>query len=1143
MCGTKIPKNAISAQLKPKTGTLGTLIGGDLRERFQEAGLEAAGQRRNVTILFVDITGYTALSRKVDDEEVFYLIRQYLEQLAEDVYRYEGIVDKFTGDGLMAIFGAPIAYENNAERAVRAALDMLVGVGQLRQLAQIDYDVDLQVRIGLNAGEVVVGGVGSDVMMDYTAIGDTVNFASRLEGAAQPGSVYVSDSVYRQTKAIFDYDPRPSLTLKGYMHPVTAYRLTGVKRSQGLVRGIEGLRAPMIGRDLELKRLTNILDALLEKHTGQFAMVVGEAGLGKSRLTREFKAQIQKDSLHQFMTLEGQSLTYRRAVSYWLFQDVVKNTLGIQGDVPDDQLRTALRHRVEYISNLDEAGVLPFLEHLLALEPSDKAFAERIQYLEPGQLRQQVFLAVRDFLVALSLESPLILILEDLHWADDASLSLLNFLLDAVAEHQIFIYGITRPFGGGQLEDVQKQARQILRHRYTEVRLQTLLPIQSEVLLKEMLANSDLPDDFRTEIVKRSAGIPFYLEEMLRMLIDNKIIYQENDTWRVVEGMDPYTIGVPDTLEGLILTRFDRLDRGERRVLQVASVIGREFDLKILTTVVDQQGGIPLGEGILADLVAREYILPVPTQTQEARKRYNFKHVLTSDAIYKTILSRDREQLHGLVGNAIETLHELNLENQVELLADHFLRSPYQRRALHYLILAGQKAARDYANEQARQQFELALSLLPNVRYDPAQVLEIQMGLGSVLTLIGEYQAARTRYRSALEAVAAQDPQKFVAERSELHRRTGITFEQQGDFDKALISLGMAEAVLDDSLKPMSVVQANILSDIGWIHFRRGDIDTASELLNKALSLVIETEQLDVIASIYNRLGGVAYQRGDLVQASEFTRQSLEMRSRIGDNAAMARSYNNLGLLAYDLGEWDTALENYQECLDLQTRIGDAEALAFSYTNIAILQIDRGEFDIAKENLRNGLEYAEQIGAQFHIASAKMAFGRISIFQKKYVEALSHLDESLRIFNHIGGQEGLVEVYHLMGEAYFGNGAFDLSRSFVESSLELLVSLGRGDMSESPQYGRAQRLLGKIAIENQNWKEAREKLETSQKIFWSTKSLIELGRTEFELGRMELMENEPTLAKNHLNRAQKIANRLGARHDLASIERLLGEFA
>lgn len=726
---------------------IGIMMGSDLIERFRKAGLEASGQRRNVTILFADLSDYTVLAGHIDSEDLYHVIQKFIKIIIGDIYKYEGTVDKIIGDGVMALFGAPITHENNAERAVRAALDMQDDVALLStELKDCLVDTELKLHIGLHSGSVIVGGLGSNMMMDYTAIGDTVNLAHRLEESAPAGTILVSETVFRQTLAIFDYKNGTDLSLKGIKDPVKAYRLLGPKMLPGSVRGIEGLSAPFIGREEELNRLKEAVNDLVNHKRGQFVLVSGEAGIGKSRLTTEFKASVEK---YPIKILEGQSLTYRRSVSYWIFLQLLREYFQISMRTSRSQGHERLLKKTHDVLGDKSTSVIPYLEHLLSFDHSDSSAAERIAYLDASQLRQQIFLAVRDLLVMEAKKQPLVLILEDLHWADDASLDLLEFIVDALKHEPLMIYAISRSNREGKLGEIYEHTKSQITDRYKSIDLKGLNQQQSELLLNKLLAVSELPVSLSKGVLARAAGIPFFLEEILRMLIDEQHIRKDNGRWHIASDVDVVEMGVPETLQGLILARFDRLDQFHRKVLQVAAVVGRQFSVPVLAAAL-QLSDEDMLDFTLNQLVDKAFIGPQP---DAVGKEYQFRHVLTSDAVYSTLLRNRRNELHGHVGEAIEELFAGNLDGFIEVLAGHYLKSSNKTKALHYSLLAGHKASRDYANDQARIHFEHALELLSEVDHNIDQALEIFSGLGDVLTFVGEYSLAREYYQSALDSL------------------------------------------------------------------------------------------------------------------------------------------------------------------------------------------------------------------------------------------------------------------------------------------------------------------------------------------------------------------------------------------------------
>lgn len=1109
----------------------GVLMGPNLLERFRLAGLEARGQRRSVTVLFADLSSYTSLSQEIDSEDLYDLVQRFIPLLGESVYKYEGMVDKIIGDGLMALFGAPISHENNAERAIRAALDMQESVARLSKEFEGVTDFELKLHIGLHSGTVIVGGVGSNMMMDYTAIGDTVNLANRLEQVAEGGTVLASEAVYRATRALFDFEAIPELSLKGIRQPVTAFRLKGLKSHPESVRGLKGLKAPLVGREAEFEQLKEAALRLADRKQGCLALVTGEAGIGKTRLTAELKAYVNQTSLK---VLEGQSLTYRRSVSYWIFLGVLRDLFDISIETPGHLAHQQVASITRKLVGDQAEEILPYIEHLLGLEPVHSSGLQRLTHLDASQLRQQIFIAVRDLLVAKARNNPLILILDDLHWADEASLDLLAFLVEAVRREPLMVYAITRPFQNGPLEEIADQARKWPPDWFVEIPLKSLSPEQSDRLLNELLAIPDLPKDLRLQILQRASGIPFYLEEILRMLIDEQVIQQVEGNWRLVPGVRIGSLGVPDNLQELILARFDRLNSSQRKILQSASVIGREFSLPLLEEI------LPAGEAAelrprLSQLVEKAFLLP-PAESQESD--YLFRHVLTSDAVYSTLLRKDRNELHRQVGEAIERVYANRLENQVEVLASHFLRSKRLDRALHYLILAGQRAARDYANQQAKQHYQEALKLLPRVSHTTDQAVKVHDGLGDVMVFTGEYGEAREQYEFAFDLLV-KTGDAYSPEASALQRKIGTTFERQGEFDQALLHLAEAASILDRDPTPLPEDRASILNDMGWIHFLRGSFEDAQGFLSSAIQLVVSSRKYEVVASIYNRLGAVSYQQRNYGQAAENVRRSLELRETIGDMAGVARLYNNLGLLSLIQGNLSEAEANFRQCMERLERIGDAEGITLSYINLGLVQLDRGDLSGAEQNLLLGSASAEQIGHRFYYGLAMMYLGRLRSAQGQAEESERILEDCLKIFNELGAQDHIIDTLYYLGENSFVRSELADAAQWARQAARLLDDLDKEAKAISVQRGRILRLKGAIARKKGEIKKAELWLCESADIFNASNERLEWARTAHEKGLLEIEKQDIRAARRTFDEAQEVFAQIGASLDLVRVKEAL----
>ncbi len=1126
-CGTPLQAEPTPASQQPIQEFSGVMAGPDLLERFRKAGLEAAGERRKVVVLFADLTDYTSLSERIDGEDLYEIIQKYIRLLMECVYRYEGMIDKILGDGILALFGAPIAHENDAERAIRSAMDMQSALKRFNWELGTRIGSRLKMHIGLNSGSVIAGGIGLNDHLDYTVIGDTVNLAQRVGSVAESDTILVSEKVYHQTRKLFDYEEQPPQSLKGVSAPVITYQLGGAKTRPEALRGIEGMHAPLIGRQAEFEHLRRVVDTVTQEQHGELVLLEGEAGIGKSRLVLELKENLVKAP---WRILEGRSLTYRRSIPYWIFIELMREYFGIHGEQTDAEIRTRLAQGTSLTLGERSKDVLPYLEHLFSLSPSKEDYAERLRYLEGEQLRQQIFLAVKELWVAEAKRQPLLLILEDLHWADEASIKLFVFLLNSLKRFPLLLCGVSRSFSEDGLSEIISQASQRLPGHFKQMKVKALSKTQSAELFSGLVGNSDLPEAFEDQIIQRSSGNPLFLEEILRMLIDSKQIVRDNGTWEL--GKEGEAIGLPATLEALALTRLDRLLPEQRRIVQIASVIGREFDVRVLAEVVDVVSEKKL-ETVLSVLVQRGFIEPTP---KTGKRSYSFRHVITSDAIYGTLLRRERKELHAAVGAAIETVYADRIDEYIELLAHHYSWSANLERALHYLILAGQKASRAYVNTQAREHYEQALAILPRVEHDHLQKIQIYVGLADVLLFVGEYEDSRKYYYEALEVIEhAPERDEFLETKVAACRKIGTTFERQGDFQNALSHLEEAQQAFSTVDTGQIISEwARIKNDIGWIHFRQGGEEQAEEYLREALEIVEGTSHYQVVASIFNRLGGVYFQKGELAQATNYVRKGLVLQEEIGDLAAVARSYNNLGLLEWRQENWDNALKNYEQSMELNATLGDIEAIIHLQGNIGILYIDKGDLEQAEHHLEQCLSNACDIGHSYLEGAARLQLSRYWLAARDWEKAINYCDRSLVIYNEIGAQESFVDLYWCKGEAYLGLGEIDKVEKSSQTALEIIdkAPAGRYALEEA----RVVRLQGQVAFRRGDLNAARELLNKSMEKFVSLGNKLEIGRATVILAKLIREQGDIVGARVQANEARLIFRSLGAQLDLKELK-------
>lgn len=559
-----------------------------LRQQLAELGraetlpLALKGERKQVTVMFADISGFTAMSEKLDPEEVRSMINACFERLGAVIDQYGGHIDKFIGDEIMALFGAPAAHENDPERALRAALDMMAALEVFNDEHAGLIPKRLALHFGINSGLVIAGGIGTRQRQDYSVMGDTVNLAARLEDLSEAGETLVGEDTYRLTAPLFEFEALKPVALKGKEKPVQVYRLLRAKAAPGRVRGIAGLSSPMVGREAEFAQ-TKALLANFDQGRGGILSVVGDAGLGKSRLIAELNHWRREN--YQVDWAEGHAVSYGENASYLVARDVFRHALGLDYEASPAEVATALQTEAERLFAGQAAEIYPFLAHLLEAPLDDEA-ALRLKYLEGEMLHQRLLQATQNFLTARAKNKPLVLVWEDLHWGDPSSLGMLEALLPVTQQCPLLLVMIYRPVQEGRIWQFHQRLGQRLGEDHCVIELLPLAFEESSQLLDNLLGHSQLPPKIRRLILSKAEGNPFYIEEVIRSLIDSGALVRSDSglSWQATATIED--ISLPDTLQGMIMARIDRLDPETKRTLQVAAVIGRTFPYKVLTRVM-----------------------------------------------------------------------------------------------------------------------------------------------------------------------------------------------------------------------------------------------------------------------------------------------------------------------------------------------------------------------------------------------------------------------------------------------------------------------------------------------------------------------------------------------------------------------------
>ena len=560
-----------------------------------------SGERKPVTALFADVVGSTTLAERMDPEDWTQLVNEAFELMSQAVYRYEGTIAQLQGDAMLAFFGAPVAHEDDPERAILAALDMVAAIEEFARQLKASHDFDFRIRAGLNTGPVVVGNVGNDLRYGYTALGDAMNVAARMQAAADPGSVVVTDATLRLAAGGFEVEDLGQIAVKGKSEPVHAYRVIAQRTVPGRRRGLErvGLDSPMVGRDEQLEKLRSLF-AISAAGRGRVCFLVGEPGIGKSRLLAEFRRAAEAGPASdeaqdgQSVTdgsrpawVEGRCVSYGRNLPYHLLIDVVRSILGIPFVATEEDARAALDRQLSELVGTGEAGdIAPYLAHLLDL-PLRPDETDRAR-IEPDVMQGRYVASLVRLLRALASRGPIVMVAEDLHWADPASVEVLKQLLPLAAQLPVLVIAATRAETDTAGWALLAQARELFGEALTEIRLDPLSEAESRDLVAHLLEIESLPGAVRDLILARAEGNPFFVEEVVRMLIERGVIERRDDRW--VANAEVGSVEIPETLHGLLLARIDQLPDDAKRSLRVAAVIGRQFPVRVLERVLGARG-------------------------------------------------------------------------------------------------------------------------------------------------------------------------------------------------------------------------------------------------------------------------------------------------------------------------------------------------------------------------------------------------------------------------------------------------------------------------------------------------------------------------------------------------------------------------
>ena len=1120
------------------------------------------GERKLVTVLFADIANFTNISEKLEPDEVHQIMNGFFEILMNEIHKYEGTINQFTGDGIMALFGAPVAHENHAQRACYAALAIQNALKAYSEKIERECQIDFKMRIGLNSGPVIVGSIGDDLRMDYTAVGDTTNLASRMETLSKAGCITISGNTYKIVKDYFDIEPLGKVEVKGKEDPQNTYQVVSAKDietrfeasvSKGLTK--------FVGRKNSMAALMEVYDKV-KTGLGQVVGVVGEAGVGKSRVLLEFKNQLPKD---EYIYLVGRCLHYGGAMAYLPILEILKSYFEIKEDVREFVIKKNMKEKLHQLNEKLESHI-PSFQDLLSLKVDDESY----QQLEPKVKRDKAFEAIRDLIIRLSEDKILVLAIEDLHWIDKTSEEFLNYLIGWIANSKVMLILIYRPEYTHQWGS---------KSYYNRIGIDQLGADSSTELVYAMLEGGEVASELKSLILERAAGNPLFMEEFTHTLLENGTIEKKDHQY--VLNREISDIQVPGTIQGIIAARMDRLEDNLKRTLQIASVIGRDFAFRILKMITGIDEEL---KSYLLNLQGLEFIYEKKLFPE---LEYIFKHILIQEVAYNSLIQKRKKEIHEKIGNVIEEIYIDRLEEFYEILAYHYSKSENYEKAYQFFKLSAEKVFTNHSNWESFRLYKealIALKQLPDTDDNKKKMLEIYLDMygpmllltfpedsleifqeaeklsrdfedkqlhakccanvGNYYTFKGDPLLARRYFEDAFyEASEMQDFELMVY----LGHTLCLSYQAAGDALKlldigpdlvSLIEKNQKEFDCDKFgfnryswLSSVTGLTYGFIGkfDIGKIYIEKGlrvaekvndlfmigDIEQHysifyqirydwNQTIHHAQKSIQYLEKINMPWLLGVSLGALGmgyYYYGDLKTALSFIEKGLKIV--IESNTMWDLSWFNIQLshVHHDLGNITEAIKCSEQALEMSKKYKDKSSEGFSMIWLGRLlgRKDISQNKKAEDYIKLGISLIEELKMNNFVHEGYIWLGELYIDSTKYKSAIECFKNARNYFNE-------KEVYYLLSftNSYLGLAIFKENPSNIDEAQDLILDAIKiaKEIESKPPLAMGYLCLGELYADNGQKEKALENLKIAESMYQEMKMGLWLGKTREIMNRL-----------------------------------------
>ena len=1060
-------------------------------------GLDEPQQRKLITVLFADVSGFTAMAESMDHEVVNTVINSLWSRVDKAIQDHGGRIDKHIGDAVMGLFGTPVAREDDPERAIRAALKIQAEVQKWKQefndhiANQPSQTQNIHLRIGINTGPALLGTVGT--IGEYTAIGNTVNVSSRLQAAAPRDGILISHDTYQHVRGIFEITALEPIQVKGKSEPIQVYTINGIRPRAFRVptRGVEGIETRTVGREEELAKMQSAFRQVAEQRQLHLINIVAEAGTGKSRLLYEFTnwLDVQNRPIHLF---KGRATQEIAQIPYSLLRDIFSFSFGIQDNDSAAMAREKLENGIlSYIRDKETATLYThFIGHLIGLDFSTSPHLRGILG-DARQIHDLAFHFATQFFTDIIREQAGVIFLEDIHWADRGSLDFFDHLMNTKPDLSLLIVGLTRATLFEERPDWGAGPVQSLRI--------DLLPLSEDNchrLVYEILRKvPEIPPALTELIVAKAEGSPFYVEELIKVLIDKGVIVRGEEQWDV-EMVRLSELKVPATLTGLLQARLDSLNTNTRERLQQASIVGRIFSTSVVERMQNPEtqtvkASPPIIE-TLGTLRAKELIFQYGDVIAAKTAEFIFKNAVLHDVTYESVLLRLRRVYHLQAAEGLIRIWDERANEYAGRVGEHYEQAGELLKAAIWYTRAGKQAQSTYEVDAAIRYFEKALGFLSAFE-DSEQIplqLENYSGLGEVLNWQARYMDAADKYNAMLD-IAILHEDKIT--QSQALQGLAMSLSYRGDHRAALESAVRAESLVQDIDARAEIVKALWIQ--GFTRYRLGETRAALSLGEKAAALATDLNNPNETGRCLNLLGAAHYALGQYGQAESYWENALKLFRELGNRQQGMVMLNNLAAIADARGDNEMAFQRYHEALDIAREIGNKDGEILFLTNRGGEQVALGNYGAAEADLRQAIQLAGMNGSWcLPIAFNDHAEALIGL--DRYEEALYSAEQALFL-----GEEDKTPEYIGMAWRTLGLACDKLGKPF---------SLRDRETRQMIEY------------------DARACFSKSEKIFAEAEIEMERARTLREWARHEFRMNNRDQAAKMWEDAREIFAKLGA---------------